>query len=86
MLGLQSISRNEADNVSHPRRLDTIMELIKYPFVLYLQHGRYDVKCKPSIEHFKHSSQSLLIVREAEAILPNFSCKLRPTRFPSLLL
>ena len=37
------------DNVSHPRRLDPTMELIPYSFVLYLQHGRHDVKCKPSI-------------------------------------
>ena len=48
-LGLQSISRDMADNVSHPRRLDPTMELITYSFVLYLQHGRHDVKCKPSI-------------------------------------
>ena len=26
------------------------MELITYSFVLYLQHGRHDVKCKPSIK------------------------------------
>ena len=25
------------------------MELITYFFVLYLEHGRHDVKCKPSI-------------------------------------
>ena len=37
-----------ADNVSHPRRLDPTIELITYSFVLYLQHGRHDVKCKPS--------------------------------------
>ena len=49
ILGLQSISRDMADNVSHPRRLDPTMELITYSFVLYLQHGRHDVKCKPSI-------------------------------------
>ena len=33
----------------HPRRLDPTMELIKYSLVLHLQHGRHDVKCKPSI-------------------------------------
>ena len=49
ILGLQSISRDAKDNVSHPRRLDPTMELITYSFVLYLQHGRRDVKCKPSI-------------------------------------
>ena len=36
-------------NVSLPRRPDPKMELITYSFVLYLQHGRHDVKCKPSI-------------------------------------
>ena len=49
ILGLQSISRDVAHNARHPRRLDPTMELIKYSFVLYLQHGRHDVKCKPSI-------------------------------------
>ena len=49
ILNLQSVSRDVADNVSHPRRLDPTLELIKYSFVLYLQHGRHDVKCKPSI-------------------------------------
>ena len=49
ILGLQSISRDVAHNASHPRRLDPTMELIKYSFVLYLQHGRHDVKCKPSM-------------------------------------
>ena len=49
ILSLQSISRDVANNVSHPRRLDPTMELITYSFVLYLQHGRHDVKCKPSI-------------------------------------
>ena len=48
ILGLQSISRDVADN-DNPRRLDPTMELITYSFVLHLQHGRYDVKCKPSI-------------------------------------
>ena len=49
ILGLQSISRDAADNVSHPRRLDPTMEVITYSFVLYLQHGRHDVICKPSM-------------------------------------
>ena len=49
ILGLQSVSRDVADNVSLPRRLDPSMELITYSFALYLQHGRYDVKCKLSI-------------------------------------
>ena len=49
ILGLQSISRDVAHNASHPRRLDPTMELMKYSFVLYLQYGRHDVKCKPSI-------------------------------------
>ena len=49
ILNLQSFSQDVADNVSHPRRLDPIMELTTYSFVLYLQHGRHDVKCKPSI-------------------------------------
>ena len=49
ILGLQSVSRDVADNVSLPRRLDPSMELITYFFALYLQHGRYDVKCKLSI-------------------------------------
>ena len=49
ILGLhESISCDAADNVSHPRRLDPTMELITYSFVLYLQHGRRDVKCKLS--------------------------------------
>ena len=48
-LSLQSISGDVADNVSHLCRLDMTMELITYSFVLYLQHGRHDVKCKPSI-------------------------------------
>ena len=49
ILGLQSISQDVADNVSHPRQLDPTMELMTYSFVLYLQHGRHDAKCKPSI-------------------------------------
>ena len=53
ILGLQSISRDVADNVRHPRWLDPTMELITYSFVLYLQHGRHDNKCKPSIFNFE---------------------------------
>ena len=30
--------------------MDPTMELITYSFVLYLQHGRHYVKCKPSIQ------------------------------------
>ena len=44
ILSLQSISRDVADNLNHPRRLDPTVELITYSFVLYLQHGRHDVK------------------------------------------
>ena len=51
ILGSQSIFRDVAHNASHPRRLDPTMELIKYSFVLYLQHGRHDIKCKPSIRY-----------------------------------
>ena len=47
--GLQSISRDAPDNFSHPRQLDPRMELTTYSIVLYLQHGRHDIKCKPSI-------------------------------------
>ena len=51
ILGFQSISREAADSVCHPHRLDPTMELkITYSFVLYLQHGHRDVKCKPSID------------------------------------
>ena len=49
IVGLQSISWDVTHNVNHPRWLDPTMELITYSFVLYLQHGRHDVKCKPSI-------------------------------------
>ena len=49
ILGLQSISRDAAENVSHLGRLDLIMELITYSFVLYLQHGRHGVISKLSI-------------------------------------
>ena len=53
ILGLQSVSRDVAHNASYPRRLDPTMELITYSFVLYLQHGRHDVKCK----RFAHVSR-----------------------------
>ena len=46
ILGLQSVSQDMADNVSHsvhPRRLDPTMELITNSFVLYLQHGRQTI-------------------------------------------
>ena len=46
ILSLQSISGDVADNVSRPRQQDPTMELITYSFMLYLQHGRHDVKCK----------------------------------------
>ena len=52
ILGLQSISRDVAVNVSHPRRLDPTVELITYSFVLYLQHSHHDVECKPSMMYF----------------------------------
>ena len=45
-----AISWDAENNGSHPRRLDPTMELITYSFVLYLQNGRCDVKCKPSIK------------------------------------
>ena len=54
ILSLQSIFGDVADNVSHPRRLDPTMELITYFFVLYLQYGRRDVKCKPSIDRIRN--------------------------------
>ena len=56
ILGLQSISQDVADNVSHPRQLDPTMELMTYSFVLYLQHGRHDAKCKPSIDRDSNSN------------------------------
>ena len=49
ILSLQSISGDVADYVNHLRWLDPTMELITYAIVLYLQHSRHDVKCKPSI-------------------------------------
>ena len=66
ILGLQSISRDVAHNASHPRRLDPTMELIiKYSFVLYLQHGRHDVKCKPSISRVE-IQRSVLFCRSKD--------------------
>ena len=56
ILGLQSISWDVADNVSHPRRLDPTVGLMTYSFVLYLQHGRHDDKCKPSIGYCSNLS------------------------------
>ena len=44
-------SRDMADNVNHPRRLNPTIESITYSFVLYLQHGRHDVKYKQPIPH-----------------------------------
>ena len=60
ILGLQSISWNAADNVCQPRRLDPTMELITYSFVLYLQHGCYDVICKLSIPNLRLRSDCVL--------------------------
>ena len=60
ILGLQSISWDVADNVSHPRRLDTTMEQIAHSFVLYLQHGHHYVKCNPSIGFFTQVWASVL--------------------------
>ena len=62
ILGLQSISWNMADNVSHPHRPDPIVELITYFIVLYLQHGRHYVKCKPSIVILKNFKCNSLYV------------------------
>ena len=36
-------------SVTHAGWIQQLMELITYSFELYLQHGRHDVKCKPSI-------------------------------------
>ena len=41
-------------------RLDPTIELIKHSFVLYLQHGRHDVKCKPSIHVHTKALHALL--------------------------
>ena len=62
ILSLQSISGDVAHNVSHPRRLNPTMELIKYSFVLYLQHGRHDVKCKLSIPLYYDVFYSYIVV------------------------
>ena len=37
------------DEVSIPLQKNNGPSLITYSFVLYLQHGRHDVKCKPPI-------------------------------------
>ena len=55
LISLQSISGDVADNVSHPRRLDPTIELITYSFVLYLPHGRHNVKMRTINYGFKGS-------------------------------
>ena len=40
ILDLQPISRESPDNVTRPLRLVPTIELIKYSFVIYHQHGR----------------------------------------------
>ena len=57
---MQSVSPDAAYNVSHSRWLDPTMKLITYSFVLYLQHGRRDVKCKPSVLDFVFCHWGLL--------------------------
>ena len=48
ILGFQLISQDATDNVIHSCPLDpTMLELTTYSFLLCLQHGRRDVKCKP---------------------------------------
>ena len=61
ILALQSISGDVADNVSHPLRLDPTMKLITYSFVLYLQYGCRDVKCKPLIRSFGTRAKVLYV-------------------------
>ena len=51
------------DIASHPRRLDPTIELMKYSFVLYLQHSRHDVRCQPS-------NPGLCIGLSAQAFIP----------------
>ena len=48
------------------------MELITYSFVLYLQHGRRDVKCKRSIVTFSYSDNdsTLVLNRDTQARKP----------------
>ena len=53
ILGLQSICLNVADKVSHPRRLDSTMELITF-FVLWLQHGCHDLLYMRIINKFDY--------------------------------
>ena len=43
ILGLQSVSWDTADNVTHPRRLEPTIGTINYSFVIYLQHGGHGV-------------------------------------------
>ena len=77
ILGLQSVSRDVADNVSNPRRLDPTMELITYSFVLYLQHGRHDVKCKPSIGKLVNRLQIYLrhiVYQDLSRMFPKLHC------------
>ena len=54
ILDLQSITWNLGENLNHPRWLNPTMELITYFFVVWLQHGRHCVKCKPSIMKSSH--------------------------------
>ena len=51
---------------SHPRRLD--------PFVLYLQHGRNDVKCKPPIYRIEQVLTQL-IGKTASMLCKTLLCK-----------
>ena len=74
ILRLQSISQDVADNVSHPRRLDPTIELITYSFVLYLQHGRHDVKCKPSIAHKWGGLILIIAYAHTSSVLTIFHC------------
>ena len=60
--------------VSHPHRLDPTMELITYSFVLYLQHGCHDVKCKTSIENFEfivHSASACICKQNTNLTVSN---------------
>ena len=52
-----------------PRRLDPTMERIKYSFVLYLQHGRNNVKCKPSIQNYGKQSTGKHVRLEEHSFL-----------------
>ena len=70
ILGLQSISRDVADNGSHPRWLEPTIELITYSFVFYLQHGRHAVKCKPSI--VEKNMNTIMLIFAVKNILSLF--------------